>query len=88
MATLTIRNVPDEVKRELRLAAAARGVSMEQEARDRIAGTDRAALHPRKATAEELLALGRALQEGEPLDPRYRTLPQKDLTDLISDGDL
>ena len=37
MATLTIRNLDDEVKRDIRLAAAERGVSMEQEARDRLA---------------------------------------------------
>ena len=35
MATLTIRNLDENVKRELRKRAAERGVSMEQEARDR-----------------------------------------------------
>lgn len=34
MATLTIRNLDDRVKQELRKRAAARDVSMEQEARD------------------------------------------------------
>lgn len=34
MATLVIRNLDDDVKQELRTRAAARGVSMEQEARD------------------------------------------------------
>ena len=34
MGTLTIRNLDDDVKQELRTRAAARGVSMEQEARD------------------------------------------------------
>ncbi len=33
MATLTIRNLDENVKRELRKHAAERGVSMEQEAR-------------------------------------------------------
>ena len=37
MATLTIRNLDDNVKQELRKRAAERGVSMEQEARDRLA---------------------------------------------------
>jgi plasmid stability protein len=37
MATLTIRNLDEHVKRELRKRAAERGVSMEQEARDRLA---------------------------------------------------
>ncbi|MVA98114.1 hypothetical protein GN330_12760 [Nitratireductor sp. CAU 1489] len=39
MATLTIRNLDDDVKRELRKRAAERGVSMEQEARDRLAAS-------------------------------------------------
>lgn len=34
MGTLTIRNLNDAVKQELRKRAAARGVSMEQEVRD------------------------------------------------------
>ena len=37
MGTLTIRNLDDNVKRELRKRAAERGVSMEQEARDVLA---------------------------------------------------
>jgi plasmid stability protein len=37
MGTLTIRNLDDAVKRELRKRAAERGVSMEQEARDTLA---------------------------------------------------
>lgn len=56
MATLTIRNLPDEVKRDIRRAAADRGVSMEQEARDRLAfpgGHDRD--KPGKVSAEEIL---------------------------------
>lgn len=67
MATLTIRNLDDEVKRALRRRAADHGVSMEQEARTILreaalekppapvaAGTWRL-----KATKEEILALGR-----------------------------
>ncbi|QBK29407.1 FitA-like ribbon-helix-helix domain-containing protein [Roseitalea porphyridii] len=56
MATLTIRNLDEEVKRDIRRAAAERGVSMEQEARDRLA---RPARHenaePGKVSAEEIL---------------------------------
>lgn len=58
MGTLTIRNLDDDVKRELRRRAAERGVSMEQEARDRL--TESVGLRKsRKATVEEILALGR-----------------------------
>ena len=57
MATLTIRNLDEAVKRDIRRAAAERGVSMEQEARDRLANNG--ARGPRKkATIDEILALG------------------------------
>lgn len=39
MATFTVRQVPDEVRENVRQAAAARGVSMEQELRDLIQRT-------------------------------------------------
>jgi plasmid stability protein len=78
MGTVTVRKVDDEVMRELRISAARRGVSMEQEARDRLrrpltqndavtvaagAGKPRWLL---KATKEELLALGR--KPDKPID--------------------
>ncbi len=59
MGTLTIRNLDDSVKRELRKRAAARGVSMEQEARDaltRSVANDRD--RRRKPIIEELAKLG------------------------------
>ncbi len=87
MATLTIRNVPEEVKQALRIAAARRGVSMEQEARDRLAATPQQK-SASKITAGEILALGRALRDAEPLDPRFRTLSQKEISDLVSEGEL
>ena len=49
MATLTIRNLDENVKRELRKHAAERGVSMEQEARDRLAES----LRERKKSVRE-----------------------------------
>ena len=36
MATVTVRRLDDEIIRDLRRGAAKRGVSMEQEARDRL----------------------------------------------------
>lgn len=72
MGNLTVRKVDDEVMRDLRISAASRGVSMEQEARDRLRQplAEEAAGQPGpagpggkrwrlKATKEELLALGR-----------------------------
>ncbi|RUU14580.1 plasmid stabilization protein, partial [Mesorhizobium sp. USDA-HM6] len=37
MGTITVRNLADDVKQRLRERAAARGVSMEEEARDALA---------------------------------------------------
>jgi plasmid stability protein len=70
MGSLTVRKVDDEVMRDLRISAASRGVSMEQEARDRLRQPLTQGMVPEsadlegprwrlKATKEELLALGR-----------------------------
>lgn len=77
MGSLTVRKVDDEVMRDLRISAASRGVSMEQEARDRlrqplpqtaeISGprTSDGSVWRLKATKEELLAIGRKLPKVE-----------------------
>jgi antitoxin FitA len=63
MSTLTIRNLDNDVKQRLRKCAAARGVSMEQGARQVLLATT--SVRPRKqgewrlkASLEEILALG------------------------------
>lgn len=69
MGSMTVRKIDDEVMRDLRISAARRGVSMEQEARDRLRQPLPEAepadfQKPRwrlRATKEELLALGRTL---------------------------
>ncbi|MEW9836200.1 FitA-like ribbon-helix-helix domain-containing protein [Mesorhizobium marinum] len=59
MATMMIRNVPDDLKRELRRRAADRGVSMEQEARDALArGVATPVGRRRKPILDELRKLG------------------------------
>lgn len=74
MGSITVRKLADEVIRDLRLSAAKRGVSMEQEARDRLCrplsqpGTTEpdGASEPGwrlKASLEEILALGRKPDE-------------------------
>jgi len=76
MGTVTVRKLDDEIIRDLRRSAAERGVSMEQEARDRLRqplpGARAAPVNdgaaPKwnlKATKEELLALGKGLPETE-----------------------
>ncbi|MER9923365.1 hypothetical protein NKJ84_10475 [Mesorhizobium sp. M0048] len=77
MSTITIRNLDDEVKQVLRERAAARGVSMEQEARDAL----RKVTIPEsklqngewrlKASREEILALGRKSEH--PIDLKALT---------------
>jgi plasmid stability protein len=76
MGTVTVRKLEDEVIRDLRRSAAERGVSMEQEARDRLKHplprqepdkpdeTGQPKWHL-KATREEILALGRRLPKVE-----------------------
>lgn len=70
MGSVTVRKLDDDVIRDLRISAARRGVSMEQEARDRLARpllgseTRMPEAGPQswhlKTSVEELLALGRA----------------------------
>lgn len=82
MGTLTIRNLDDNVKRELRKRAAERGVSMEQEARDRLAESlqqKQKGDQNRKPTVEEILAFGRK--------PEF-PFDQKKLTDEMWDESL
>lgn len=59
MATLMIRNVPDDLKRELRRRAADRGVSMEQEARDALARGVAVPTGRKKPSIEAMTRLGR-----------------------------
>lgn len=59
MAILTIRNLDDDIKRELRRRAADRGVSMEQEARDALARGVAAPSGRRKPSIEAIRKLGK-----------------------------
>jgi plasmid stability protein len=85
MGSMTVRKIDDEVLRDLRISAARRGVSMEQEARDRLrqplpGGAPADGEKPRwrlKATKEELLALGRNLPNMD--------FDQKEVTDRLYD---
>lgn len=57
MSTLTIRNLDNEVKRRLRVRAAERGVSMEQEIRDTLRASVAADDVPEKAWYDEIRAV-------------------------------
>ncbi len=78
MATLTIRNLDEAVKRDIRRAAAERGVSMEQEARDRL-GQGVGPKRRKTVAIEDILALGMKPDEDVDL---------KELTDRMWDEGL
>jgi antitoxin FitA len=99
MASLTIRNLDERVKQNLRMRAAARGISMEEEARqaltaipEMIQNTQNEATKSetvrKRMTVAELMAWIDSLPKGKPTDPRYETLDHKTLTDLIWEGEL
>ena len=87
MATLTIRNLDEDVKREIRKAAAERGVSMEQEVRDRLTAAfgKVAEKRPPLRTTDDILRMVRGLRDEKPLDPMYKELSHKELTDALWD---
>jgi len=75
MGSLTVRRLDDEVMRDLRISAAKRGISMEQEARERLRQPIRGAsnIQAQKSEKEwkleksidEILAIGRRLPKVE-----------------------
>lgn len=75
MATLSIRNLPDEVHTALRIRAAEKGASMEAEARRII--TQACKIRPRKADFSQLQSLVDQLYDGKK--------PQGVVDELIAD---
>lgn len=84
MATLTIRNVPDDIKQALRVKAAQKGRSLEEALRqilaDEVAGSPP---FPSRIDAEEIMRRAAELESDEPVDSRYKYLTQKELSDAI-----
>lgn len=75
MASITIRNLDDDLKRRLRIRAAEHGRSMEEEARDILRDVLEKALSPRPKTGLEMFREIRALVEplgGIELEPLPR----------------
>lgn len=84
MGSLTIRKLDDDIKTKLRISAAAKGISMEEEARSLIS----AAVQPvqtvaSKVSADEIIARAQALPDEEPQDLRYAIMTHKQLTDAM-----
>lgn len=77
MATLTIRNLPDDVRDRLRIRAAANGRSMEAEARDLLqravarGGDPSAAARQRQKIEEARRLLRRSIPEGTPVVDQF-----------------
>jgi len=76
MATLTIRDLDDDVKRKLRLRAAEHGVSVSEEVRNLLAEAVGKKPGKRRLTVEEIANLGR--KPAVPFD-------QKQVTDEMWD---
>lgn len=84
MATLTIRNVPDDVKHALRVKAAEGGRSLEDALRQLLADEVRTAARPAsKIDAAEIMRRAAELASDEPADSRYKYLTQKELSDAL-----
>lgn len=84
MATLTIRNVPDDVKHALRVKAAQNGRSLEDALRRLLADDARGPDRPAsRIDAQEILRRAAELKADEPSDARYRSFTQKELSDAI-----
>ena len=77
MATLNIRNLPDEVHAALRVRAAHAGVSMEAEAREIIARSVRAESQDAQSAPAAVVDWVRNLYGGEP--------PENVVDDLIAE---
>ncbi len=65
MAILTVRNVPDDVHRALRLRAAQHGRSTEAEVRDILAGAVKPAQRVRMGAAMTALARGAGVTQAD-----------------------
>jgi plasmid stability protein len=84
MATLTIRNIPDGIKHALRVKAAQKGRSLEEDLR-RILADEVAdpTIPASRISAEEIMRRAADLEADEPADSRYKYFTEKELSDAI-----
>ena len=83
MATLTIRNVPEDVKRALRLKAAANGSSLEETLRQMLSEKVQVPQPASRIDADEIMRRAAELESDPPEDPRYKYFSQKEISDYI-----
>jgi antitoxin FitA len=90
VGSLTIRKLDDDIKTKLRLSAAAKGISMEEEARSLIAAAVQPALLAAfTISAAEIIRRAKALPDEDTQELRSKTMSQKELSDVMweeSDG--
>lgn len=85
MATLTIRNVPEDVKQTLRVKAAQKGHSLEEALRQLVSNEAAGPLlAASRIDADEIMRRAAELETDEPADHRYKYFTQKELSDAIS----
>ena len=87
MASITIRNLDEHVKQNMRLQAAMHGVSMEEEARLTL-GEKYGRLNKKIKSIAELDLLIASLNIGGVIDPAIEAMDHKTLTDKMWDGEL
>ena len=84
MATLTIRNVPEDVKQALRVKAAESGRSLEEALRQLLSEQASDLGQPAsRIDADEIMRRAADLESDEPSDSRYKYFTQKELSDAI-----
>ncbi|MCG6114253.1 MAG: plasmid stabilization protein [Mesorhizobium sp.] len=83
MATLTIRNVPDEVKKTLRVKAAASGHSLEDALRHMLLEQAGPQGPASRIDADEIMRRVLDLETDQPRDSRFKYFSQKELSDAI-----
>jgi len=84
MATVTIRNVPDEVKHVLRVKAAENGRSLEDALRRLLAQeADASGAEASNIGVDEIMRRAAELEADEPTDARFKHFTEKELSDLL-----
>jgi plasmid stability protein len=84
MATLTIRNVPKDVKQALRVKAAESGRSLEEALRQLLSEQANDPGQPTsRIDAEEIMRRAAELETDEPADSRFKYFTQRELSDAI-----
>lgn len=85
MATMTIRNVPEDVKQTLRVMAAEGGQSLEESLRQFLLEKARAGeVSVSRIDSAEIMRRAAELEQDPPKDGRFGRYSQKELSDVLS----